>query len=460
MPNAKIYVNHHAAEKYPLFESDTVIPILAGNPGRDGYRIALRDTVGGICITDSEQQDIYSEFTALYYVWKNRAPSDPDSIVGFMHYRSFLDLHHGISNRYPSLESRFGYDETTLRNSFSRGINCASFDGIPLTGTCGVDAIVSEPLDFNKDIYKQYDDCHPMAATLFKAARSLIDEEQYPNARDFFDEHFSMGKYAGKSGRGYFKCLLISSWRYFDAYCTFLFHILDNLYADSAIRKEMQKYKMIKGPDRSGIQKKTRFRLLAFFAERMTSFFIAYSMKSHRFRIGTAPRCHYESMSQLVKEVYPAFPNEKLYPMVRVYSIQEQDHMPVSDLSELDKIQKQGYFCEGPLGYIYKQQVPGSTPVYRVLFKNGEHSYTKDLHSVFNYKKYEILGYIRDCPDPSKFETLHLEDYSLSGQAGRSVTTINPKEFPVIGYNPDKPYADKMADLGYTVDIWGREDYN
>lgn len=96
-----------------------------------------------------------------------------------------------------------------------------------------------------------------MAATLFKAARSLIDEEQYPNARDFFDEHFSMGKYAGKSGRGYFKCLLISSWRYFDAYCTFLFHILDNLYADSAIRKEMQKYKMIKGPDRSEIQKKT-----------------------------------------------------------------------------------------------------------------------------------------------------------------------------------------------------------
>lgn len=457
MTNARIYVIHHDKENYPLFDSDTIIPILAGNPVRDGYRIALRDTVGVISITDPEQQDIYSEFTALYYIWKNLAPSDPNSIVGFMHYRSFLDLRGGLSTTYPSLESRFGYDASTLRSSLSQGAPCVSLDGIPLAGTHGLDAIVSEPLTFQKGIYRQYDACHPMAATLFQKAKSLLEETQYPNAREFFDEHFSLGKYAGQGRQGFFKCLLLCSWRYFDAYCTFIFHILDNLYADEAVRNEMQRYQMIKGPDRPGTQKRTRFRLLAFFAERMTSFFIAYSIKNNRFRIGTAPRCHYESMKQLVQEVYPAFPNEKLRPVLRVYSIEKQDHMPVSDLNELNTMKDQGYFCEGPLGYIYTEQVPGSTPVYRVLFKSGKHCCTKDLHCVFNYKEYKILGYTRDFPTPSQYETLHLEEYVLVGQVDGYVTTTNPKEFPVTEYDPNRPDADKMADLGYLVDVWGRE---
>lgn len=66
MPNAKIYVNHHAAEKYPLFESDTVIPILAGNPGRDGYRIALRDTVGLMnCCKAQVEEIIFAELIMI-----------------------------------------------------------------------------------------------------------------------------------------------------------------------------------------------------------------------------------------------------------------------------------------------------------------------------------------------------------------------------------------------------------
>ncbi len=73
----QIYVIHHDAENYPTFESDIITPILAGNPSRDGYRIALRDTISDgckKCITDVEKQDLYSEFTAYYYIWKNRVP--------------------------------------------------------------------------------------------------------------------------------------------------------------------------------------------------------------------------------------------------------------------------------------------------------------------------------------------------------------------------------------------------
>lgn len=76
MSNVQIYVIHHDGENYPTFESENIIPILAGNPVRDGYRISLRDTAGGACITDPEKQDIYSEFTAYYYIWKNMMPKD------------------------------------------------------------------------------------------------------------------------------------------------------------------------------------------------------------------------------------------------------------------------------------------------------------------------------------------------------------------------------------------------
>ena len=55
MSNVQIYVIHHDGENYPTFESENIIPILAGNPVRDGYRISLRDTAGGACITDPEK---------------------------------------------------------------------------------------------------------------------------------------------------------------------------------------------------------------------------------------------------------------------------------------------------------------------------------------------------------------------------------------------------------------------
>ena len=460
MSNVQIYVIHHDAENYPTFNSENIIPILAGNPVRDGYRIALRDTTGGTCITDSEKQDIYSEFTSYYYIWKNKMPQNKKGYVGIMHYRSFLGLTKGAPNTYPSLESRFGYEESTLKACLNEMIP-EHYPGQRVPAVTGVDCVVTEPLNFDQGIYKQYDQCHPMASTLFSKAKSLLaNSQEFSAIADFFDEHFSLGNYDGRAQLGYFKCLLVSTWEYFDTYCRYIFYLLDNLYNDQAVFQEMQKYQMIKGPDRPETQKKTRFRLLAFFAERLTSLFIAYAIKSGKFRIGTALRCHYTSMKTLVSEVYPSLPDEHLTPMVRVYSIQEQDRMAVVDFNELDTMKNKGYFCEGPLGYIYTQQVPGSSPVYQVLKKNGEHYSTQDIareKKQSTYKSHTLLGYSKDSPNPAAQETLHLEEYVLVGQAGSPVLSINPSEFPIIGYHPDKPYADKMGDFGYLVDIWGRK---
>lgn len=473
MSNVQIYVIHHDGENYPTFESENIIPILAGNPVRDGYRISLRDTAGGACITDPEKQDIYSEFTAYYYIWKNMMPKDKKGYVGVMHYRSFLNLSEAPHKTYPSLESRFGY-ETEKLNAYFENIIPESYSGQRVPAVMGGDAVVSEPLWFSQGIYKQYDQCHPMADILFEKARDLLSRKnnpEFPDMENYFDEHFSMRDYAGKGGYGYFKCLLVSTWEYFDAYCRFIFYLLDSLYDDSDVLREMQKYQMIKGADRPETQKKTRFRLLAFFAERMTSFFVGYAIKSGIFRVGVAPRYHYTSMKELVQDVYPSKPEEHLAPMMRAYSIQEQDHMAVADLKELDTMGEKGYFCEGPLGYIYTQQVAGSSPVYRVLKKNGEHYITQDINrerKQSSYKSHKLLGYSKNAPNAANNETLHLEQYVLVGLAGGPVPTINPSEFDksgddpnskfcAIGYDPNRPYAAKMKDLGYLVDIWGRK---
>lgn len=463
MSDVQIYVIHHDGENYPTFESENIIPILAGNPVRDGYRIALRDTAGGQCITDQEQQDIYSEFTAYYYIWKNKMPKDKKGYVGVMHYRSFLNLAGETPGLCPTLEARLGFDINIVYQWFKEG-SAITYPGRRAPAVCGLDAVVSDPIEFPSGIYNQYDQCHPMADILFPRAKALLAQNpKYAPMVDYFDEHFSLGNYAGKCANGYFKCLLVSTWEYFDAYCQFIFYILDSLFADKEVRRQMNQYQMIKGPDRSDTQKITRFRLLAFFAERMTSFFIGYAIKHGPFRIGQAKRLHFTSMQKLVKYVYPTYPDEKdLTPMVRAYSIQEQDHMAVSDFQELDTMGKKGYFCEGPLGYIYTKQVPDSSPVYRIEKKNGEHYLTQDLareKKQNTYKSSTLLGYSKNSYKISTQELLHLEEYVLVGQAGGPVPTINPSEFPVIGYDPNRPYADKMGDFGFLVDMWARK-YN
>lgn len=460
MSRAKIYVIHHDAENYPAFSSEVVTPILAGNATRDGHRIALKDTDtsdGKICILDTEKQDLYSEFTALHYVWKNYASKYNDGdIVGFMHYRSYLNLRENLKNTYPSIDSCFGYDESSLCAYMSHGIPSVDEKGQACSETNGISAIVSKPLDFRDGIYNQFNSCHPMASTLFKKAKELLAKKsQYKYITDYFDEHFSMGSYANKirNRKGFFKCLFISTWKYFKDYCEFLFYVLDNLYNDKTVMSEMKSYPMIKGPDNPKTQKHTRYRLLAFFGERLTSLFIAASIKSGRFKIGTAPISHFTKMSEFVRNVYPTYPDKNLIPMVRVYSIAVQDHKAITDLSELDTMNKDGYFFEGPLGYVYDKQVSGSTPIYR--YSSGTDHFCKKEPNTGDAHCDGILGYTRDRSNVETNETIHLIEYRLCGYGvGDYLPSIDPEEIKRLKSPFEGAYIPFTIDLGYTVDMW------
>ena len=77
----KIYVTTH--KKYDnIVENDVYTPLFVGAKGKESYGY-LRDDSGD---NISEKNPHYSEFTGLYWIWKN---SDAD-IVGLNHYRRIL----------------------------------------------------------------------------------------------------------------------------------------------------------------------------------------------------------------------------------------------------------------------------------------------------------------------------------------------------------------------------------
>lgn len=439
---SKIYVIHHATENYPAFTSDIVTPILAGLSGTMGQRIQLRDDTGD-CKKSERERDLYSEFTALYWIWKNRRQAPTDKI-GLMHYRSFLDISDNEERKnYYSFETRFGYTKDTIDRAM-RDKERVNINGEGIK-TKGVDVITSPPMFFSESLYEQFNCCHPFASKLFDASRDLLKENsKYSDMAGFFDEHFNK-----RNVYGFYKCLSVSTWEYFDQYCSFMFYMLDGLYGRLG-DKIVKELKMIRGPDKPETQHENAFRLLAFMGERLTSFFIAYSIKTNKFGVGVADRCHYESMSDYMSSVYPIVKDRygrNLKIMLRAYSISLQDHMAITDMGELDRIKSKGYFLDGPLGYIYSEKHPSVavSPVYRYV-SGDQHAYTRDPSSLSGYTKDKVLGYSMDSPGT---ERLHLNEYCGVGLPYGNVPSIDPGEFTHVGYDPDNPYMDLMADLGY-----------
>ncbi|GHV08634.1 hypothetical protein AGMMS50229_17360 [Campylobacterota bacterium] len=343
----KIYIIHHQAEKYPVFANNVVTPILAGQVGERGVRVPLKDTEGRDCIRDEARQDLYSEFTALWWVWKN-AEHKPDDIVGFMHYRSFLDLNNGQRPRNAfAFENRYGYTEEKIRK-FMDGTDRVDHLGRKSGGN-GVDILTSEPLLLPPNLFAQFDSCCPIVPLLFDKTKLYLSRDaRFSGLAGYFDQHFY------RNSIGFYKCLFIWKYSVFSQFCEFLFYILDSLFADTDVQTALSTLENIKGPDRAETQKRTKFRLFAFLGERLSSLFIAYSCLSGK--VGLAPRVHYEKLSDLIKQVYPCVRDRhgrEFKPLFRMFSHKHDTHIAVSDYNELDSLLAEGkeFHFEGLLGY-------------------------------------------------------------------------------------------------------------
>ena len=81
--NIKIFVTYK--EKHRLLKSDIITPIQAG---RTLAKEILPDMIGDdLGDNISNQNDIYSEMSSIYWVWKNYEKVGNPDYVGFMQYR-------------------------------------------------------------------------------------------------------------------------------------------------------------------------------------------------------------------------------------------------------------------------------------------------------------------------------------------------------------------------------------
>jgi hypothetical protein len=223
----------------------------------------------------------------------------------------------------------------------------------------------------------------------------------YMNMGENFTEHFY-----GSDQKGYYKCLTMANKKFFNAYCEFIFYMLDNVYA--RLKNDIDALPMYRPPFKSGQSQKTRFRLLAFLAERLTSLFLYSAIKSGQFRVKTKNRAHYETLKDLLQAHY--YPNgfSIKIPFFRFYCRENHDHLYTTELKEIQTLGNLGYFCEGCMGYALvdrskREGIPDylavDVPIFRGWATNiNDHFYSTDTDEFLaaerrNYKRETLPGW-------------------------------------------------------------------
>ena len=209
----KIYtVTYMPCGKLP---SDIYVPIVAGAEGRDLSDFDLRQ--GYVFDNDdadniSSENPTYSEFTALYYMWKHA----DEEIIGEAHYRRFFvrmswpgyllaALKKGTSAR-EKLGLKKAIRKSDIEKIFSKGYNC-----ILPKKTCR----------FPQGLYNQY--AHCTDPYLLDASRQII-KEKCPEFIPAFDRTMKANDY-------YLKCIFIMPRDLFRQYMSWMFMIFDELKA-------------------------------------------------------------------------------------------------------------------------------------------------------------------------------------------------------------------------------------
>jgi hypothetical protein len=393
MSDIGVYVVHHGAENYPSLENDVVHSIFTGPQGRYGHRFPLRDNSEGY--TSPLNPDLYSEFTAVDWIRHKRMKTNQTStghdIIGLMHYRSFLNL--GDSGKTDPL-SRIGMTKSTIENL--------------MDGKDKVDLLTSKPLtEVRGPIRNQFIDSHPLAAEILdKAYNILFYSDQYSRymyidqANDGMCTAFNV-YFNSNNMPAYFKCLTIARSACFKDYTDFIFFMLDKIY-EGSLKKDIDKIPLVFPSDKNFNPLKTRFRLLAFTAERLSAFFIYCAIQSKKYQVKTFDRAHYAKLGKMLEALYPQRDNNKSVPLFRFYCSANNDHFYTANIAEINTLVNIGWEMECCLGYIDTDS--NATPIYRAWsLPLNDHFYTNNENEYKNacangYKAEGIVGYSKAGP--------------------------------------------------------------
>lgn len=424
MAKGKIFIIHHGAENYPAISNDITTPILGGSDkdiGDFGKRISQRETSGK---TYCEKHETWSEFTVYAWVYLNIIWEQKLDFIGIFHYRSFLYLKDGTGEG--DFLQRMGFTEDNIKAQLK---DC--------------DVIITDVTkeDFYKNwnnttIYKQFDSCHSLARKLFDSAydnlQGLEDANDFYSGITAFARAYFEKPLKAQGLKPYFKSVFVSKQDYFEKYMDFMLKML--IWVERDVQGEIQK-----------LPAEKRYRLLAFFGERLTALFLAFTVHKKRcFKIKEVQRYHEENLQKFLNEVYHSKTVNKIeaIPLIRLYCDSRKLHtyIPVKNTSgknlpTFDSLTKQKFWVDGLCGYLLAKQDKNTTPVYMLQEPiGGDYFYTIDANEYVQAKQiskytndFGCIGYILTQQTP---ESRPLLRYLVNtNEVTRHFYTTDPNEY-------------------------------
>ena len=211
--NARIYVATHERNDCVLKLKDPYIPIHCGKAiyeniyNKTGYLPEFGDNTGD---NISDKNRYYSELTAMYWAWKNDE-SNPYDIIGLNHYRRYFGSHGSETELMTQDEMKsILFDE-----GYDFIVNGQGTDFIAYT------------LEEDKGIYAGYKEIHNIQ-DMDNAIEGI--KKLFPliaNRIEYELKHGDCGCYCN---------MIITTKKYFDEYCSFLFPVLE--YVESKLNKD------------------------------------------------------------------------------------------------------------------------------------------------------------------------------------------------------------------------------
>lgn len=201
--SVKVIVCCHKKDVYA--ESAVYMPIHVGK--------AISQTELGIQGDDcgdniSNKNKSYCELTGIYWAWKNLKGID---VIGLSHYRRYFDFHHKGRSWHPYTSfpsSELAKTDLTIPPALIKRIKQGA-------------VVFAEPTNCAQNLYADYCCCH--MSDDFRVLEQVIFETQPEDIKRSFK------KVMYKNNKRSSYNMFVMNWKDFDAYCSWLFPLLEEV---------------------------------------------------------------------------------------------------------------------------------------------------------------------------------------------------------------------------------------